>query len=147
MHKRFFLRNPLIRICTIGVVSAVILISACTTNPGDADATVSFSADVQPILSTYCFRCHRDGGIADQSGVVFRAGEEEAYDLLVNRTSVLDDGLTLVVPGDADASLLFDKVASDSPMIGDRMPLGGPFLAESQIARIRDWIEQGALNN
>ena len=153
MQGGFIEKRPIIRNGTMRVLSAAILVSAytigCGGTPvnGDTDGTVSFSADVQPILNTYCFRCHRAGGIADQAGVAFRAGAEESYDLLVNRPSALDAQLTLVVPGDADASLLLDKVSSDSPMIGDRMPQGGPFLTESQIERIRDWIAQGAINN
>ena len=153
MQGRFLRNRPVSRACVMGVLSAAILIPACAIDyggssaTGDTDGSVSFSADVQPILNTYCFRCHREDGIADQAGVAFRAGAEESYDLLVNRPSAFDAQFKLVVPGDADASLLLDKLASDSPMIGDRMPQGGPFLTESQIERIRDWIEQGALNN
>lgn len=145
---KLVLRTKLVmRICTVGVVTTAIWISACATNPDNTDATVSFSADIQPILNTYCFRCHREGGVADQAGIAFRAGEEESYDLLVDQPSVLDAQSTLVVPGDAAASLLFDMVASDSPVFSSRMPLGGPFLTGAKIERIRVWIDQGAINN
>lgn len=47
-----------------------------------------------------------------------------------------------VTPGDA-SSMLVDKVASDKPKCGLRMPVGVP-LAKSQIDRIRAWVVQGA---
>ena len=114
---------------------------------GGDDHMVSFKDQIQPILNTYCFRCHRSGGEADLAGIALQVGEEVAFDLLVNQPSILDPSLTLVVPGDAESSLLFLIVASDAPPVGDRMPLREAPLSAGSIGLIRDWIDQGALNN
>lgn len=116
--------------------------------PSDQDGSrVLFSDQIQPILNTYCFRCHRPGGEADLAGIALQVGEEVAFDLLVNQPSSLDPSLTLVVPGDAESSLLFLKVASDAPPTGERMPLREAPLSAGSIELIRDWIDQGALDN
>lgn len=92
------------------------------TNPPLDDAAVSFSRQVQPILTTNCAGCHRPSGIADERGISLWLGVGLSYDLLIDQPSVQDVGLTLVSAGDADGSLLFLKVSSDTPPVGERMP-------------------------
>ena len=111
------------------------------------DGTVSFSAQVLPILNTNCFRCHRDGGQADLAGIELSLVPEDSYDALVGQPSQLDPTLTHVIPGDSEASLLYLIISSDSPPIGTRMPQGEAPLSPSDISLVRDWIDQGALNN
>ncbi len=113
----------------------------------DAPRPVSFSQDVQPILTTACAGCHSPGGLADLFGIEMFLREGEAYDAIVNKTSVFRSDLTLVVPGDSAASLFYLKVASDTPPIGDRMPRSAPVLTDEELATIRDWIDEGAENN
>lgn len=48
-----------------------------------------------------------------------------------------------VVPGDGDGSFLLEKVDSETPSCGSRMPTSGP-LSESEVAALRTWIEDGA---
>ena len=115
--------------------------------PGGNADMVSFKDQIQPVLNTHCFRCHRAGGEADLAGIALQVGEEVAFDLLVNQPSVQDPNLTLVVPGDAESSLLFLKVSSDAPPVGARMPSGDVPLTAGQIELIRAWIDQGAPNN
>jgi hypothetical protein len=50
-----------------------------------------------------------------------------------------------VVPGDANASVLYKKI-DGSGAYGSNMPLGGS-LSPAQIEIIRRWIDEGALNN
>ena len=66
---------------------------------------------------------------------------------LVDQLSVQRNDLTLVVPGDSASSLLFQKVSTDNPPVGLRMPRFAPPLSESEIDLIREWIDQGALDN
>jgi hypothetical protein len=58
-------------------------------------------------------------------------------------------GLTRVVPGDPDASLLVLKLGGepDNPSAGcgDRMPSGASGLSPAAIAAIRQWITDGAM--
>ncbi len=119
------------------------------TSPPDDTApptvqTVSFSNQIQPIFDANCIVCHVSGGIAD---AILHLNAEEAFDALVGPPSVQDVSLTLVDAGDSSTSLLLQKVNSDSPPVGARMPLGGPPLSDDLIALIRDWIDQGAPNN
>ncbi len=114
--------------------------------PGD-DGPISFSERIQPIFTANCTVCHRPGGIAHLQGIELALLEGESHAGLVNQRSVQDPDLTIVVPGDSGSSLLFLKVSSNSPPVGERMPFGGPRLAQSDIDLIRDWIDQGAPNN
>ena len=50
-----------------------------------------------------------------------------------------------VVPGKPLESLLYQKVSMTQPPVGQRMPLGGPYLSLAEIERIRAWIEAGAV--
>ncbi len=144
------------------VLGAVMMVlgTACPGNLGvaspdqgtDAEdrpegTAVSFSADVLPILTSLCATCHRDGGIADQAGITLQLVEDLAFDMLLNNNSVQDESLSFVEPGDSTSSLMFLKVSSDSPPVGNRMPFQLAPLSDAQIATIRDWIDQGALDN
>ena len=71
----------------------------------------------------------------------------DAWEALVNQPSVLDADLTLVVPGDPDASFLMDKLTSENPAAGNRMPLFGGALSGAEIANVRAWIAEGAADN
>ncbi len=114
----------------------------------DNDNTVvSFANDVQPVLTASCAGCHSPGGGADLFGISLQLTADVSYGLLVNQPSVLDSELTLVVPGEAASSFLLEKVSSNPPSIGDRMPRFAPALSQAQIDLIRDWINQGARDN
>jgi len=54
-------------------------------------------------------------------------------------------GLSLVVPGNPEMSLLYRKL-NDMPPCGSRMPPTGSLSVE-EIARFRTWIANGALDN
>lgn len=91
--------------------------------------------------------CHGLGGTTLNFSTK-RAG----YDSLVEREATgskcKDRGLTLVVPGDPEASLLFQKVSTDTPPCGARMPhFPGLVINAREIEQIRQWIALGALDN
>ena len=111
----------------------------------DPGQPVFFTSDVQPILTARCINCHAPGGFAQMQGIPWDFREDTAFGDLVNQVSSQVEALTLVVPGDPNASLLFLKVSSESPPVGSMMPLGGPPLTDIEIELIRVWIEQGAL--
>ena len=134
----------------IGPCLSIFLCSVvgCTPlTPPDTSGTVSFSTDIQPILTTTCGGCHSANGIADLSGIALRLTQAESYDGMVNQLSVQDTSLTLVIPGNSTASLVYQKVSSDAPPVGDRMPQFAPALSAAEILLIQNWIDQGALNN
>ena len=134
----------------LSLTSAVLLTGCPPADDGDLPdpdgQAISFSGDVQPIINARCTDCHRPGGFGPDSGVVMLLTSDRAYGDLVDQPSSQDGELVLVVPGDADASLLFQKVASNDPPVGSRMPLFGMLTAD-EIAIIRDWIDQGAADN
>lgn len=114
---------------------------------GNGDTTVSFSTQVQPIFTSNCAGCHSSGGIDDLFGIELRLTAAESFAKLVNQPSVQDTSLTIVIPGDSASSLIIAKIDSGSPPVGARMPLFGPVLSQSQIDLIKNWIDQGAMNN
>ncbi len=111
------------------------------------EGPVSFARDILPIFADRCVSCHRPGGIADLSGIDLDLRADRAFSSLVNQPSVQRPDLTLVVPDNADASLLYLKVASGNPPVGARMPLIAAPLSAAQIELIRKWINEGAGDN
>jgi hypothetical protein len=69
---------------------------------------------------------------------------EAAYENLVgdSEASELCGGGARVIPGDPDGSVLIQRLEGDG--CGDQMPQGGEPLPEKTLARIREWIADGA---
>lgn len=94
--------------------------------------TVSFAADVAPLLVANCNGCHIDamqtrGGLRmDTFAQMLRGG----------------DSGPIVLPGKGDTSLLVKKLRG---AVGERMPTGGrPALSPESIQLIATWIDEGA---
>lgn len=72
---------------------------------------------------------------------------------LMNHQVVGNAGMPLVTPGDPDKSWLYQVLSKCTPLDKDgnprsHMPLNAPFLMnEAVIAKVRGWIESGALDN
>ncbi len=116
-------------------------VKADSTNPvaSDAQQTVSFAKNVQPIFDRSCTSCH--GGSA---GMFLDEGE--SYANLMNVQA--QKGCTSekrVLPGNSSASVLFKRISGTS--CGTQMPKKAPPLSPGEIQLIRDWIDQGAPNN
>jgi len=100
---------------------------------------------IQQIFNDNCVTCH--SGVADldlSSGV--------AWGALVNHPAPAAEscGGTLVVPGDPAGSYLMQKLESDHPCSGSRMPQGDILpipLPDCVVALVRGWISGGALNS
>lgn len=116
-------------------------------NPGDPISNVSLARDVQPILAARCTGCHSDGGFADRAGIPMLLSEGDSHAAVTGVASDVDDTLTLVVPGDPDASYFLEKIVSDAPARGARMPLFSGPLDDREVETIRVWIQEGALDN
>lgn len=108
---------------------------------------VSFSKDIQPLLTMCCVDCHSPGGEAEIQGIPQDLREGNAYAAIVNQSSAQDEAWTLVVPSNPESSLLYLKVSSDEPPVGVRMPNDRDPLPDDQIDLIRRWISEGAENN
>jgi hypothetical protein len=92
-----------------------------------------------------CTSCHNAQG-APFAGRLNLTGAG-AYAQLVNTASANKPGATRVIPGNPDASYIIQKIEGTPGIVGQRMPNNGPYLTPGQIAIIRRWIQEGALNN
>lgn len=124
------------------------------TDPSTSDATttavtgpmgdLSHADDIQPIWDQYCvIACHTEGGSA---AAWFWLSQDVAYDAIVGQPSVSFPNLTLVTPGDKEASYLWHKLNGAQLDVGgggSTMPLGST-LNGDDILKIGEWIDQGA---
>ncbi len=119
---------------------------SCSTNtenlvtaPEDDDNNepivgLSYATDIQPIFNSNCSNCHgSSGGVSLTSYAALMGSVGNNY------------GENVVVPGNADASGLVDKI-EPNPTHGARMPTNGT-LTLTEIQSIRAWINEGAQNN
>jgi hypothetical protein len=83
--------------------------------------------------------CH--GGAGAQQGLRLDPGFSAGN--LINVASPRDSNLIRVVPGNPDGSFIIQKLEG-TQSLGDRMPDGGPYLPQSTIDVIRQWIQDGA---
>ena len=96
------------------------------------------------IFTPICAQCHI--GASAPQGLRLDS-EDNSYQHLVNVDSNEVPTLKLVVPGDPDASYVVHKIEGRSSIVGSRMPLGQAALSSQQIADIRNWISNGALQS
>jgi hypothetical protein len=124
-------------------------------NGGDEDV-ISFSTQIQPIVDTHCTRCHAPGGIGylGTGGDVANGldlTDGASYDGLVGVETFedpQDPPRYRVLAFEPDSSFLLEKIVSDTPKSGFRMPLDGPpFLTDGEVETIERWIEEGAVDN
>ncbi len=145
----------------LGIVCISICVS-CQGNgvglnaSGDPEGASGFAAQIQPIFDTNCIRCHAPGGLGFvQTGGTQNNGLDltrgNSFSRLVNQQTFQNPAVEprmRVHPGEPENSYIYQKISSSSPKFGGRMPFDGPpFLSQSEIQLIRNWIAQGAPNN
>jgi len=108
---------------------------APATPPAD-DGRTTFS-DIAPILKQRCIVCHSDNSRYDAPPEGLR---------LTGLPEVLAGGDRIVViPGNPEGSELWRRITG---VAHPRMPFDGPpWLPDDQIARIRAWIAEGAMDD
>lgn len=124
MKKQFFLL-----IIAVISVSAFAIPRFGPTKAAPA-TNVSYTRDVQPILESRCGKCHMGEFVSEGLHM-------DTYESLMEGS---DHG-PVIVPGDADDSLLVKK------LVEGKMPKRGLKLTPIQIQTIKDWIDAGAPNN
>jgi len=141
------LQRRLLRVgCAVVAIASAALLSPAAlgddaTKPdevkNEAQPTlVSYDQDVYPIFRKACLGCHQSGK---------RMGEY----LMTDFASLIrggESGETAVVPGNPDASYLFDQI---TPRDGHaEMPKAPwPALTQAEIDTVKNWIVQGAKND
>jgi hypothetical protein len=104
----------------------------CFAESGDP---VSYGREIAPILALYCHACH--------------ASEEPTSGFQVTTYKALMRGGIVgkdIVPGDPERSTLVEFIEGKRGP-AQRMPQGSAPLSVDQIALIKDWIRQGAVND
>jgi hypothetical protein len=110
-------------------------------------------ARVVAIFGQYCLPCHATTPQRAASGKLDLGTEAATYEQLVGVAAqagpCVAAGKMRVVPGDASASLLMDKLENTPDMCGAPMPkpsTGSDFvpIPAPEIAEITAWIEAGA---
>ncbi|XZE52010.1 PSD1 and planctomycete cytochrome C domain-containing protein [Planctomycetaceae bacterium SH139] len=102
----------------------------------EPERPISYARDVLPILSDFCYQCHGPDANEGRQGDLRLDDEED-----VKRSR---GGYPVVLAGDAEASELITRVASDDADL--RMPPAelGRQLSPTQIETLRRWVESGA---
>jgi len=106
-------------------------------NPGDTTGLITcdpdtayFKNDVMPIFQSHCAECHNE--TTSEHGLILTS-----YSNIINSDHI--------EVGNASESDIYEAITDTDPE--DRMPFGRPPLSATEIATIRDWINQGARNN
>lgn len=144
------------------------VISATNDAPADVLAQASSFGDTAMPLGTLvepnfdsiyvnvfegeCRACHISNGPYSNDQSVELDDVDHAYASLVGPSAFAggqcDGRGALVVPGDCEGSLLYQKLLPEGEAMnpcGDPMPLGGNALSADTLAAICEWIDMGAL--
>ena len=108
---------------------------------GGAAPKVTFTEVYGKVL-TSCTSCH--AGFIGQIDGLDMSTQATAYKNLVGVSASRCSG-TLVVPKDAATSVLYQKVTS--PPCGSLMPQNAPPLTSTQVDLLKNWIDEGALDD
>ena len=112
--------------------------------PGCGDSSknqikVSYSQDIIPILQNHCHECHLPNGAGQQASGLDMSTYQSLmkgtrFGPIIKAGDSLSSTLVILVEGRADPSIKMPH--------GDR-----PSLSAAEIKALRQWIDQGALNN
>ncbi|MBB3205962.1 hypothetical protein FHS27_001770 [Rhodopirellula rubra] len=94
-----------------------------------------FNRDIRPLFSDTCFQCHGPDSNTREAGL-----------RLDQRDAAIDDlgGYAAIVPGNASASEVVQRINSEDPDLLMPPPESGLVLREKQKQKLADWIDQGA---
>ncbi len=117
------------------ILPAAIVVGAVMSASAARAETVQFNRDIRPLLSDACFQCHGPDKSSREADLRLDLEADAKADL---------GGYFGIVPGDAEASEIYQRmITSDHD---DLMPPeeSGKSLTLEEIALIKKWIEQGA---
>ncbi len=106
---------------------------------------VTWSGRVSHILEANCGGCH--GGTSPAAGL--NLIDDQAYTTLLGASTQKPD-VNFIEPGQPDQSYLWLKINADESIVGSAMPIdplnGQRTLSDSELADIKTWIENGAMD-
>lgn len=133
----------------------VVLVASCSDSGDDSPTgsnggttppdTVSFAATISPLINSRCATSSCHGSASGQGGLVLGSTSPSHATIV----SVSSPNGRFVIPGNSGGSNFYLKVIPNvpTPPGGPRMPLTGGFLTTAQQTAIRNWIDQGAMDN
>jgi len=110
------------------------------TGSSGGPLTATFDSIQENIFTPICTKCHI--GASAPEGL--QLDEQHSYALIVGVPSAEQMGLLRINPGNPDQSYLIRKVQGGPDISGAQMPFGGPYLPQSTIDVIRQWVMAGA---
>jgi hypothetical protein len=113
------------------------------TTPGSSSGglTADFQSIQDNVFTPICTKCHIGAG-APQG---LQLDATHSYALLVGVASAEQPNVLRVAPGDPDSSYIIRKLQDTPGISGVQMPADGPpYLPQSTIDVIRQWITNGA---
>ncbi|MCA9731315.1 PQQ-dependent sugar dehydrogenase, partial [candidate division KSB1 bacterium] len=93
-------------------------------------------AHIQRVFEDNCVKCHT--GMQPPANLNLESGQ--AWNNLYDMPALEAPQWKRVVPGDRDASWLFEKITNDHPAVGEKMGR----LSEGDVELLGQWIDQGA---
>lgn len=109
--------------------------------PGPVPVAPTLASIQADVFTPRCAQSGCHGGAGTQQGLRLDEGFSAAS--LLNAPSAQNAALTRVIPGNPGGSFLIHKLEG-TQAVGDRMPQYGPYLSQSTIDVIRQWIQAGA---
>lgn len=122
-----FLTSVPASIANLSLVSITFLL----TYPVVAQDQIQFQRDIRPILADTCFKCHGPD-----------AAERQADLRLDTRQGAIES--EAIIPGNLDASSVYQRIISQDASEQMPPPESGRKLSPEQKEKIKRWIEQGA---
>jgi Bacterial Ig-like domain len=107
---------------------------------GSGGLTADFQSIQDNVFTPICTKCHL--GASAPEGLQLDA--THSYAMLVGVPSSEQPNVLRVAQGDPDGSYLIRKLTNTGGISGQQMPFGGPYLPQSTIDVIRQWITNGA---
>src|SRR5581483_3273985 len=138
--------------------SLALALSACAGNGMGLDAngnpitagggstgplTADFKSIQDNVFTPICTKCHIGAGAPEG----LQLDQTHSYAMLVGVPSAEQPNVLRVAAGDPDSSYIVLKLQGSAGISGARMPFGGPYLPQSTIDVIRQWISAGAANS
>lgn len=101
-----------------------------------AEEKIDFSRDIRPLLSDRCFKCHGFDDESREADLGLHTFEQATRDL---------GGYRAITPGDVSASEIIARLTSNDP--DELMPppaANKPKFSPEEVAKVKQWIEEGA---
>jgi len=120
------------------VVSLLIVVGVAACDKEAPFRTVTYVADVEPIVQQHCMECH----VAGQEGAEKSGFLMDSYEAVMKGTRFGP----VIVPDSSESSSLYLMVAGKADA-SIRMPHSKAPLSTEQITTIRLWIDKGAVKD